>query len=65
MLPPQSDITDEPTQTVTISQAWLSVIIGLLIELTNEAAWIGSDEERELASERTDELIALLSVGDQ
>lgn len=66
MIPPgvaPNDTTD--TQTVTIASEWVSILIGLIEPLTFPNFWLGSDAEKEQASEWADELIKLLMVGDE
>lgn len=51
---------ETPTKTVTISDEWLGLIIGLLLPLTSASEWDGTPAENENASEEVDELIDYL-----
>lgn len=60
MLPPNAAPDAAPTKSVDININWVSIIIGLLLPLTNESQWDGTPAERENASEQADELITQL-----
>lgn len=66
MIPP-GVAPGDPTNShsVTFAAEWLPVILGLLMETTEPDFWMGTDTEKEQASEWADELIKIFMVGNE
>lgn len=61
---PTAGVFSSPGAVLSINTEWLSVIDGLLSQMTDECFWDGDDSERHAAAQQAYELlIALADVG--